>query len=89
MSVLLVHLGDPDHGHLVMTNPGPWREVKEIAPGLLVLEPEESLSRVFHEIKWLLPGGSTLLVAPLAHRPKVRGLAPGTVSWLRARLPLP
>lgn len=72
-----------------MSTPGPWRELLEAGPGLVLVETDETLSRVYHEIKWLLPDGCALLVAPLAARPKARGVAAGTVTWLRRRLPLP
>ncbi|GAA4715095.1 hypothetical protein GCM10023349_38100 [Nocardioides conyzicola] len=88
VAVCLAWIGDPGAVDLVMGSPGPWREVLETAPGLLLIESDESLSRVYHEVKWLLPDGCALLVAPLAERPKARGVAAGTVSWLR-RLPLP
>ena len=88
MSLFLAWLGGPTAVDEVMGAPGPWREVIETAPGLLLIDSDDSLSRVYHEVKWLLPHGSALLVAPLSERPKARGLATGTVSWLR-RLPLP
>lgn len=89
MAVCLAWLDDPEQVGVVMTAPGPWREVLEAGPGLMLIETEESLSRVYHEVKWLLPDDCALLVAPLAERPKARGVTSGTVSWLRDRLPLP
>jgi hypothetical protein len=68
---------------------GPWSELRVAAPGLLLIESTESLSRVFHELKWALPEGTPLFVAPLAATPKLRGLAEGTLSWLRERTPRP
>jgi hypothetical protein len=70
--------------------PGPWTELRVAAPGLLLVESDETLSRVFHELKWALDAeDAPLLVAPLAGTPKLRGLAPGTLSWLRERTPRP
>ena len=89
MRVCLVWLGDPDQAVTVIRSVGPWREVFEAGPGLLVIETDQTVSRVFHEIKWLLPADCSLLVAPVDRRPKARGVFAGTVSWLRARLPLP
>lgn len=89
MTVCLVWLEDPDLVGEVVGAPGPWREILEAGPGLLLVETEETLSRVYHEIKWLLPRECALLAAPLAQRPKARGVTAGTVSWLRGRLPLP
>ena len=82
-------LGDPSQAEVVVRNPGPWRELIEVGPGLLVAETDETVSRVYHEVKAMLPEDCALLVAPAEHRPKARGLTDGTVSWLRARLPLP
>jgi hypothetical protein len=47
----------------------------------------ETLSRVYHELKWALPEGASLFVTALAGRPKLKGLRPGTQAWLRDRLP--
>lgn len=69
--------------------PGPWAELRPAGPGLVLVESEESLSRVYHELKWSLPEDAALVVAPLAARPKFKGLAPGTQTWLRERLPGP
>ena len=70
--------------------PGPWTEIREAAPGLLLVESDDTLSRVFHELKWALPDeDAPLFVAPLAATPKLRGLSPGTLTWLRERTPRP
>jgi hypothetical protein len=55
--VLLAWLGDPDATARVVSTPGPWREVLEAGPGLLLVESDESVSRVYHAIKALLPDG--------------------------------
>jgi hypothetical protein len=65
---------------------GPWREVRVAAGGLAFVDSEETLSAVYHALKWSLPPGVALAVAPVGDLPKARGLAPGTNSWLRARL---
>jgi hypothetical protein len=67
--------------------PGPWTELRVAAPGLVLIESADTLSRVFHELKWALSEDASLLVAPLAATPKLRGVNPGTLSWLRARTP--
>ncbi|MET0998401.1 MAG: hypothetical protein ABWX73_06790 [Marmoricola sp.] len=69
--------------------PGPWTELRVAAPGLLLVESDDTLSRVFHELKWALSEDAPLFVAPLAATPKLRGLNAGTLSWLRARTPRP
>ncbi len=64
---------------------GPWSEARSIAPGLLLLDSIETLSVVYHALKWSLPDGSSLIVSPVQQTPKSRGMAPGTTSWLRGR----
>jgi hypothetical protein len=83
MTVFLVWSGAPVPDGL----PGPWLEILAVGPGLAVVESEESLSRVYHEVKWSLPDGTPLIVSPLTTRPKLKGLAPGTQTWLGDRLP--
>jgi hypothetical protein len=65
---------------------GPWREVVVAAPGLAFVDSDEELSPVYHALKWSLPQGVALAVAPLGGPPKAKGLERGTNSWLRARL---
>jgi hypothetical protein len=89
MAVCLVWLEDPAQAEVAAAATGPWREMIEAGPGLLVIETDETVSRAYHELKRLLPTDCALLVAPLGERPKARGVTPGTISWLRQRLPLP
>ena len=65
---------------------GPWREVVVAADGLAFVDSDDTLSRVYHGLKWSLPDEVALAVAPVADLPKAKGMAPGTNSWLRARL---
>lgn len=67
--------------------PGPWASMHRVTDDLVLIESSESLSRVYHELKWSLDAGSALLVAPLAARPKFARVASGTLTWIRARLP--
>ena len=85
MTVYVAWTPDPPEPGLA----GPWSELRVAAPGLLLVESTDSLSRVFHELKWALPEGTPLFVAPLAATPKLRGLEDGTLSWLRERTPRP
>lgn len=64
---------------------GPWDDIRPIAPGLLLVESNESLSTVYHALKWSLADGTALIVSPVHQTPKSRGMAPGTTAWLRAR----
>ena len=65
---------------------GPWREIIVAAGGLAFVDSDDTLSRVYHALKWSLPDGVAVAVAPLADLPKAKGLEPGTNRWLRARL---
>ena len=65
---------------------GPWREVVVAARELAFADSDDTLSQVYHALKWSLPDGVALAVAPVADQPKAKGLAPGTNSWLRAGL---
>jgi hypothetical protein len=65
---------------------GPWHEVVVASAGLAFVDSDDTLSRVFHALKWSLPEGVALTVSPVAGLPKAKGLAAGTNSWLRARL---
>mgnify|MGYP000179769287 CR=1 FL=1 len=64
---------------------GPWRELRVAAPGVVFVESADTLSRVYHELKWSLPDGAALVVAPVSQTPKSRGLRAGTHGWLRSR----
>jgi hypothetical protein len=66
---------------------GPWLELLELRPGLLLVESEQRRSVVYHALKDQLPGGSPLLVAELDEVPKFKGMAPGALAWARARFP--
>jgi hypothetical protein len=68
---------------------GPWEEARTIADGLTLLDSTESLSAVYHAVKWTLPHDAALIVTPVPHTPKLRGLAPGTTGWLRTRTKQP
>jgi hypothetical protein len=89
VAVHLLWLADPAQARVVVATPGPWRELIEAGPGLLIAESDETVSRIYHEVKSMVSGDCALVVAPVRHRPKARGLTGGTVAWLRARLPLP
>lgn len=83
MTVFLVWSGSDVPGGL----DGPWTELVPAGPGLCLVDSEESLSRVYHQVKWSLPEGTPLLATALTTRPKLKGLLPGTQSWLWDRLP--
>ena len=57
----------------------------ELRPGLLLVDSPLALSPLYHKIKWALPPGTALLVAPLAGPPKFKSMEEGALKWLRAR----
>ena len=75
MTVYVAWVSELPEPHL----PGPWTELRVAAPGLLLVESEDTLSRVFHELKWALAEDAALFVAPLAATPKLRHVEPGTL----------
>jgi hypothetical protein len=81
--IYLVDVGDHDLG----SAPGPWGEIRVLRPGLVLVDSDQPRSTVYHAVKAELPAGSALLVAQLHEVPKFKGMAPGTLAWLRARLP--
>ena len=64
---------------------GPWHEVRRVADEVLLVDADETLSKVYHHLKWSLPEDAPLLVVPSDGPGKNRGLPAGTTSWLRAR----
>lgn len=70
-----------------LDTPGPWVSLHRVSDDVVLIESSDTLSRVYHELKWSLPDGVALLVAPLAGRPKLARVAAGTQTWARARLP--
>lgn len=67
--------------------PGPWTEVVRLRADLAFVDSEQSRSRVYHALKDELPDDTPLLVSELHEVPKFKGMAPGTLTWARARLP--
>ena len=82
MTVFMAWVSEPAPADLA----GPWDELRVAAPDLLLISSGDTLSRVYHQLKWALPEHSALIVAPLAQVPKLKGLPQGTLSWLRDRL---
>jgi hypothetical protein len=60
----------------------------ELRPGLLLIDSDDALSPLYHRIKWALPPGTELLVAPLAGAPKLKLMNTGASAWLRTRAPV-
>jgi hypothetical protein len=64
---------------------GPWSDLVQLHPGLLLIDSDATRSAVYHAVKHHLPPETPLLVAPLADDPKFSRMAPGTTAWLRDR----
>jgi hypothetical protein len=58
---------------------------RAIAEGLYLIHSELSQSRLYHRIKWQLPDDTPLIVATLNQAPKFKGMAKGSLKWLRER----
>ena len=58
----------------------------ELTPGLLAVESDLTRSKLYHALKPLQPNAAPLLVARLTEVPKLKGMALGSLSWLRERL---
>ena len=50
--------------------------------GLRLVASELPLSAIYHQVKWALPRGSGLLVAPLSDFPKFKLMSPGALGGL-------
>ena len=57
----------------------------ELRDGLMLVDSPLALSPLYHRIKWAMPAGSALLVAPLDGAPKLKGMEAGALNWLRSR----
>ncbi|MHA7814583.1 MAG: hypothetical protein ACX94C_14455 [Phycisphaerales bacterium] len=51
----------------------------------VLIESEQSQSRVYHAIKHALPADTPLMIAILDHQPKFKGAKPGLLKWIRER----
>lgn len=56
----------------------------ELRPGLMIVDSGLGLSALYHRIKWSLPVGTVLLVAPLAAAPKFKLMEAGALAWVKA-----
>jgi hypothetical protein len=57
----------------------------ELRPGLMLVDCDLLLSTLYHRIKWALPPGAALLVAPLGSAPKFKRMENGALKWIRRR----
>jgi len=59
----------------------PRKPDADVAPGLLLVDSDDTLSRVYHELKWSLETEAALLVAPV-----VAGATAALFGWFVVRL---
>lgn len=62
-------------------------DAHELTGDLTLVATSLTRSRLYHLVKWEGPSGAPVVVAPLSEPPKVTGVAPGAVAWLRDHLP--
>lgn len=60
-----------------------FQDACQLRAGLWLVRSDATRSRVYHCAKRSLPQGTALLVAPLADAPKFKGMAPGSLSFVR------
>lgn len=69
---------------------GPWREVRRVADHVLLVDSDDTLSQVYHHLKWSFDTGDTpgvpALLVSACDDLKAKGLPAGTQAWFRARL---
>jgi hypothetical protein len=81
----MLYLGYLDGCTLSVDAQGPWLELWELRPGLLLIHSEQSRSTVYHALKDAAPTGTPLLVTRCDQVPKFKGMAAGSLAWARAR----
>ena len=58
----------------------------ELRAGLIIVDSALTRSKLYHQVKWALPAGTALLVAPLSEPPKFKGMEAGALSWIEGRI---
>ena len=81
----MLYVAWEETGEVAADVEGPWEDIVLLRPGLLLLDSAASRSAVYHAIKHHLPEGTALLVAPLSSPPKMKGMSPGSTTWLLGR----
>jgi hypothetical protein len=81
----VLYLGWVEGDDLEEVPDGPWEDGFVLRPGLVLVRSEQTRSEVYHGLKWSVPDGRAVLVAPLADDPKAKGMARGLQAWLRRR----
>ncbi len=83
MVVFLAHT-TADPGAVLAEGLG--EDCMELMTGLITVETSLSRSQLYHRLKALQPAPDPLLVTELIEIPKFKGMAPGSLSWLRSRV---
>jgi len=77
-SLYLVYLRDG-----APLEPAEFAGLRKLDEGLYLLRTAQTRSKVYHSIK-RAAGPEGLLVAPLADRPKFKGMEEGALKWMRS-----
>lgn len=56
-----------------------------LSSALYLIRSDLSQSKVYHRLKWQLPPDTPLIVATLSEPPKFKGMASGSLKWVRSR----
>ena len=83
MTDLVLYLGWVEGDDLEEVPDGPWEAGFVLRPGLLLVRSRQTRSEVYHGLKYSVPEGRAVLVAPLADGPKFKGMVSGAQAWLR------
>jgi hypothetical protein len=86
VSVYLSWSSEPFEDEVVGASAGPWREVRRVEDRVLLVDSDESLSQVYHHLKWSFADVVPTLLVVVCDDLKAKGLPPGTQTWVRARL---
>ena len=85
MTVFLAWSASRFGDEVVGVTAGPWREVWRVEDHVLLVDSDDSLSQVYHHLKWSFEDVPVLLVTA-CDAVKAKGLPPGTQTWVEARL---
>ncbi len=55
-----------------------------LSSSLYLVRSDLSQSKIYHRIKWQLPPDTPLIVATLSEPPKFKGMAAGSLKWVRS-----
>ncbi|MEQ9638783.1 MAG: hypothetical protein RIM84_02075 [Alphaproteobacteria bacterium] len=80
MALYIAYVGLGAATEVKLDLPDPYFELRH---DLYLIDTTLTRSRLYHQIKHLLPPDTPLLVAPLADTPKFKGMGAGALNWVR------